>query len=133
MGRGARRERIGPGRRTMLTADLQKRLCALIRSGAYQYSAAEACGINRRTFFDWIQRGEGTSNRGQLPVYAQFVRAVREAQAVCRANAEIEVRRLDPKWWLARMHRDQPGFPGWWEGPLQQRDHPRGLSIQVHR
>jgi len=48
----------GRGRRTLLTADLQERICALIRQGTYDYSAAEACGIARNTFFEWLARGE---------------------------------------------------------------------------
>jgi hypothetical protein len=28
------------------------------------------------------------------------------------------VKKIDPKWWLSRMHRDRPGEPGWQEGPI---------------
>jgi hypothetical protein len=127
------RERRGAGRRTKLTAELQKRICAYIRAGAYDYAAAEACGINRRTFFDWMQRGEGTSQRKQSLVYVQFERAVREAHAECRVSAEVEVRRADPKWWLSRMHRDQPSAPGWTDPSLQQPQLLSGLgSIHIH-
>ena len=53
-------------------------------------------------------------------------------QAKCRVSAEIDVKRVDPKWWLAQMHRVQPGAPGWSENSLQQPEHSRGLSINVH-
>ena len=127
-------EKRGPGRRPILTDDLQQRICAFIRAGAYDYAAAEASGINRRTFFDWLQRGEGTSKRRQSPRYVQFVHAVREAQAECRVTAEIAVRRADPKWWLTRMCRDQPDLPGWTGAPstaqpLRARS---GLSVHIH-
>ena len=128
-----KRENMGAGRRTKLTAELQRRICAFIRAGAYDYAAAEACGINRRTFFDWMQRGEGTSDRKQSPAYVQFVHAVRAAQAECRVTAEIEVRHADPKWWLTRMCRDQPDLPGWTNAPptAQPLNASCGLSIHI--
>jgi hypothetical protein len=55
---------MGAGRRTKLTAELQKRICAFIRTGAYDYAAAEACGINRRTFFDWLQAVKALPDAG---------------------------------------------------------------------
>ena len=48
-----KRRKAGTGRRTILTAELQRDICAFIRAGAYDYAAAEACGISRRTFFEW--------------------------------------------------------------------------------
>src|ERR1700704_2078110 len=74
-----------------------------------------------RPFFDWLQRGEGRSERGTAPVYVKFVAAVRLAQAEARASAEITVRKMDPKWWLSRMHRDRNGTPGWTD--KQQLEH----------
>jgi hypothetical protein len=102
-----RSEKRPAGRRPLLTEELQQRICAFIRAGAYDYAAAEANGINRRTFFDWLQRSEGTSKRKQSQRYVQFAHAVRAAQAECRVTAEIEVRRADPKWWLTSMCRSR--------------------------
>jgi hypothetical protein len=78
------------GRRTLLTAELQERICALIRQGTYDYSAAEACGIARNTFFEWLARGEGRDKqrRGNRR-YAAFAGAIRRAWAEARALAEI--------------------------------------------
>ena len=66
-------------------------------------------------------RGEGRSERGSAPVYVKFVAAVRLAQAEARASAEVTVRKMDPKWWLSRMHRDRTGTPGWTD--KQQLEH----------
>jgi hypothetical protein len=101
------------GRRTVLSKELLEKICSFIRAGTYDYVAAEACGVSRRTFFNWLERGEGRSERRQSPLHVHFVRAVRQAQAECRAAAEVTVKKIDPKWWLARMHRDRSGEPGW--------------------
>jgi hypothetical protein len=102
------------GRRRLLTADLQERICAFIRQGSYDYSAAEACGISRHTFFEWLARGDGRDEkrRGDRH-YVEFARAVRCAQAEARVLAEIQIKKMDPKWWLSRMHRDRPSEPAW--------------------
>jgi hypothetical protein len=102
------------GRRSKLTQDLQQRICAFIRAGAYDYVAAEAAGISRHTFFEWIRRGEGNdAERPATPLYAQFANAIRLAKAEARETAEVTIKKIDPKWWLARMHRGQPDAPGW--------------------
>jgi hypothetical protein len=106
-------KRAGAGRRTLLTPELQTQICAFIRAGTYDYVAAEASGISRRTLFEWLERGERPSKRGRTPVYEQFALAIRRAQAEARASAEVTVKKIDPKWWLSRMHRERPEAPGW--------------------
>jgi alkanesulfonate monooxygenase SsuD/methylene tetrahydromethanopterin reductase-like flavin-dependent oxidoreductase (luciferase family) len=110
----------GRGRHSVLTAELQNKICRFIRAGTYDYVAAEASGISRHAFFDWIRRGEGRSDRPSAPIFVKFVNAVREAQAEARASAEVTVRKMDPKWWLSRMHRDKPNEPGWSDNPQVQ-------------
>ena len=111
--RTAKERKPTVGRRTLLTAELQRDICAFVRAGAYDYAAAEACGISRRAFFEWLERGERESTRGRAPVYVQFARAIRRAQAEARVSAEVTVKKVDPKWWLSRMHRERPDSPGW--------------------
>ena len=111
--RTAKERKPTVGRRTLLTAELQRDICAFVRAGAYDYAAAEACGISRRAFFEWLERGERESTRGRAPVYVQFARAIRRAQAEARVSAEVTVKKIDPKWWLSRMHRERPDAPGW--------------------
>jgi hypothetical protein len=108
-----KRRKASAGRRTLLTAELQRDICAFIRAGAYDYAAAEACGISRRTFFEWLERGERESKRARVPVFVQFACAIRRAQAEARVSAEVTVKKIDPKWWLSRMHRERPDAPGW--------------------
>jgi hypothetical protein len=113
------------GRRAILTQDLQQRICGFIRAGAYDYVAAEAAGISRHTFFEWIRRGEGNDEeRPAKPLYAQFANAIRVAKAEARATAEVTIKKIDPKWWLARMHRDLPDAPGWMPTNAKQESPP---------
>lgn len=66
-----------PGRPTKLNAKLQTTICELIARGVPSDDAAVAVGIARRTFFQWLERG----NNGE-PLYAEFQLAVDEAFAV---------------------------------------------------
>jgi hypothetical protein len=111
-----RRPKRRPGRPSLLTPELTTKICQLISAGSYDYVAAEVCGIARGTFLEWMSRGEGMDReRATDKKYAEFANAVRLARQMARAMSEIAVRKIDPKWWLARMHRDRPGEPGWTE------------------
>jgi hypothetical protein len=80
--------------------------------------AAEANGVNRFTFWEWIKRGEDThSVRPQTERYAQFAQAVRAARAEARLSAEVEVKRGEPLSWLMKgPGRHQSDAPGWTNG-----------------
>jgi hypothetical protein len=43
------------GQPTLLTPEVEARLTASIRAGAFESGAAEAAGIGRRTFVGWMQ------------------------------------------------------------------------------
>ena len=109
------------GRTTLLTPELQQRIVSYIRAGAFDWVAAEANGVDRFTFWEWIRRGEGEDrDRPQTERYAQFAQAVREARAEARLSAEVEVKRGEPLSWLMKgPGRDRPGEPGWTDRPSQ--------------
>jgi len=62
--------------------------------------------------------------RPATPLYAKFANAVRVAKAEARATAEVTIKKIDPKWWLARMHRDLPDAPGWMPTNAKQESPP---------
>lgn len=64
-------------KRSKLTPQRQKRICDAIRKGLHLDRAARLGGINPRTFYKWLERGE---NEGSGP-YFNFLQAVREAEA----------------------------------------------------
>jgi hypothetical protein len=109
------REKHAGGRETLLTPELQQRTISYIRAGAFDWVAAEANGVGRFIFWEWIKRGEDThSVRPPTEQYAQFAQAVREARAEARLSAEVEVKRGEPLSWLMKgPGRDRSGEPGW--------------------
>jgi hypothetical protein len=102
-----------------LTPEVQQKIVAFVRAGSYDWVAAEANGIDRYTFWEWIRRGEGEDrDRPQTEAYAQFAQEVREARAQARSAAEVEVRKDDPQFWLrCGPGKERPGEPGWTERP----------------
>jgi hypothetical protein len=93
------------GRATVLTDELQHKIVSFIRAGGWDWVAAEANGIDRQRFWEWIRRGEGTehTDRPQTKRYAKFAKEVREARAQSRARAEIRVQEAGPVKYLGRF------------------------------
>jgi hypothetical protein len=82
-----------------------------IRSGAYPQVAAEAAGVHRKTFLDWL--GQGEKAKAREP-YRSFARSVRQAAAMARVKAETDLREKDPRFWLKHgPGRETPEYPGW--------------------
>lgn len=96
-----------------LTSEIEEKILALIRAGAWGYAAAEAAGISARCFYEWLSRGEGRSARGSTPKLTAFARKVRQAEAEARVLAEADVYRSRPALWLSRRARSKPGREGW--------------------
>lgn len=75
-----------------------KRMLELIRMGCYDHVAAASLGITPHTFLKWLKQGA----EGYSPATRKFYLDVMEARNQARALAEIEVKKLDPKFWLTR-------------------------------
>ena len=64
-----------------LTPAVQQTITAYIRAGGYPHVAAEAAGVPRDVFDDWLRRGE--EGRPSRP-HRRFARQVRQAvEALC--------------------------------------------------
>jgi hypothetical protein len=109
------------GRRSLLTEQVTAKVVEAIKGGAFDWVAAEAAGIGRRTFYDWLARGERGDRR-----YIEFVVRVRQARAEARIRAESLVRQRDPLSWLrlgpGRERDDEPG----WTAPRKPEAHSSG-------
>lgn len=97
-------------RRSKLTPERQDRIVALIRSGNFDYIAAEASGINRATFYTWMAKGEAA----QQGMYRNFHDAVKEAQALAEvdkigiiSSAANDGTWQAAAWYLERKHPDR--------------------------
>ena len=80
--------------------------------------AAEAAGIDRKTFYRWMKRGE----QGEAP-FAELKTQVDRARARTRIGAEHRVRDEHPLAWLRLgPGRERKGRPGWTEAvePLSE-------------
>jgi len=117
-----RTRRGRPDGSVALTPEIERTILAYIGAGAFDFVAAEAAGIDARTFRDWIARGEGRHpTRSRTPKLRTFAAAVREAKAQARAAREIVVADKDPKFWLSHAARSVAGRDGWTE-PVEALD-----------
>ncbi|HZV06378.1 MAG TPA: hypothetical protein VE999_14960 [Gemmataceae bacterium] len=122
--------------RYRLTLALQEKIAAYIRAGGYAHVAAEAAGLPREVFARWLARGE----RSDAPAnYRTFARAIREAEAQARLQAELNVRKEKPLDWLkagpGKAGADNPGWtiPGKAGGAAADKmDHARVWSEVLH-
>jgi hypothetical protein len=114
-----------------LTAEVQRLICAYIRSGGFPEVAAEARGIPRRVFRRWMRFGAA-----QRPVekYRAFRQAVMEAEAEARLVAESDVRQRSPVAWLkfgpGRARKGKSGWAGTVRPLPEERPQTAGDSVQ---
>lgn len=93
-----------------LTAEVEQRILAAIRAGAYPHVAAEAAGVPRQLFRRWLRQGKRRPDR----TYGPFYRHVRQAQAQARLKAEIDARDKDVRFWLRYgPGKESADNPGW--------------------
>lgn len=95
-------------RPTKLTDELQSELCKLIQTGSYAEIAAAYVGIGESTFYDWMQRGDGTH-----PTRRSSRRFVEFAESVKRAEAAREVRNITIIAKAAQGDKDAKLKPEW--------------------
>lgn len=67
------------GRPTLLTPELQEKICRMIRRGCYIEVAAEANGIAKETLFNWFRRGRSKDPADEM--YRNFLTELNAAQA----------------------------------------------------
>lgn len=74
------------GRPSILSEELTERICKLIAAGDRPEVAAGVCGVGRRTYFEWMKRGED----GEEP-FASFRTEVLRAVDVFESSARAAV------------------------------------------
>ena len=98
------------------TPAVQNRICAFIRAGGYPQVAAQAEGIARELFDDWLRRGQC---RRSAPEYRDFVQAVFQATAQARLKAETAVFADAPLNWLKFGPGKQTTIDPGWTNPVK--------------
>jgi hypothetical protein len=96
------------------TLEVQEKVTQYVRAGGFAWVAAEAAGVPKATFDDWMRRGAESARQP----YRGFRDAVLQARAQSRLKAEMETRAKFPRDWL-RMGpgRERPSWPGWSQPP----------------
>ena len=97
--------------RRALTPDLEQQILNFIAAGGFPHVAAEAAGVPKAVFDNWMERGGRPESRQP---YRAFADRVNQTAARARLKAEIEAREKDPRFWL--MHgpgREMADSPGW--------------------
>lgn len=92
-------------------------ILSYVRSGTYDFVAAEAHGVDREVWAEWMERGI-RGEEGFIDLYAQ----VAQASAQARALSEIDIRSNNPLAWLRfgpPRHRTRGGA-GWGEEKLNK-------------
>ncbi len=97
--------------RYVLTAPLVHQIAAYVRAGGFPHVAAEAAGVPREVFADWLRRGR----EGRGPALCRdLYRQVMEAHAQARLTAEVAALSDRPMDWLkSGPGRETTGAPGW--------------------
>lgn len=99
------------GRNTKLTPEVTRIICDAIRNGAFDYVAAQAAGISRVTFINWMNAAQEPDAD---PATVEFFNNVQAARADARQDAENRVYKEQPFNWLRYgPGRERPGEPGW--------------------
>ncbi len=105
-----------------MTPDMPRQAYELAILGIPRCHIADKLGVGRRTFYDWIAKGDAILD-GEMdpprdagnhpPDYAAFARALRmaEADAVIASASAIRTEKGSPghQWWLERTHPNEFG------------------------
>jgi hypothetical protein len=74
------------GRLTKLTPQVSASIVRAVAAGVPVVAAAALTGIAKSTVLQWLQRGEGCSDRRSQPIYVAFVDAITRAKAIDEAR-----------------------------------------------
>ena len=102
------------GRKSKLTPELTERICDFIRKGNYISTACQIVGIHKATYYNWLEQGETDIEAGIDSMYADFVKAVKKAEADAEEELVKMVRNAAPKNWIAGMTLLERRHPDRW-------------------
>jgi transposase len=118
------------GRRSKLTPELQEKLCGLVRGGNYYSVAAQACGICRRTLYEWIQRGEAATKK--TDPYLHFLHALKKADAEAEAQDVLIIKSASKRsWQAAAWLLERKRFERWARRDRLEHSGPGGEAIKT--
>ena len=98
------------GRPTKLNDDVRDKIVSLVRAGNYPEVAAQAAGIDRATYYRWMEKGENSDG-----IYSDFRDAIKEAQATAESHAVTIIRKasMDGTWQAAAWFLERSKAERW--------------------
>jgi len=108
--------------KTKLTPEIQEKIIGYIKAGNYIVIACKAVGINKLTYYRWVQRGAKAlqleKEGGKVPesekIYCNFCNSVRQAHAIGELEIFSEIRSQVKKDWHAGMEILARKYPQRW-------------------
>lgn len=112
-GNGTRKRAPLPrGRHSLLTEEVEKKICDAVRAGVYLSTAAQYAGVGYSTLMLWMQKGrECTTRKGKDARYREFLEKVEEAAAQSEVAAQLQWRAAWSKDWKSAERWLQSRFP----------------------
>jgi hypothetical protein len=104
--------------RYALTPEVARLIVSYVRAGGYPHVAAEAAGVPREVFEEWLRRGE---ERGGRPPFREFRRDLLQAHAQARLKAEVAALEDRPLDWLKFGPGKETAAAGGWTGLARPR------------
>lgn len=102
------------GRPTKLTEDIRDKLVQLVETGNYAEVAAEAIGIGKTTFYQWLKRGRKDEEVGRRTRYREFANAIANARAKAQARHVAILSLAAERDWRAAAHYLERTDPNRW-------------------
>ena len=86
---------VNTGRKTKLTAGLERKIVKYVKAGNYIKTVCQAVGVEESTFYRWLQRAE----KGEEP-FASFASRLYRAKNIAEIALVIKIRKAasDPKY-----------------------------------
>jgi hypothetical protein len=113
-------------RPTKLTAQLEEQIVRAIRAGSFPEVAARYAGVDRSTYYRWMERGDPEGTRSADRPHRRFRRAVEQAQAADEVRDTTLVGKAAERDWRAaawrfeRRHRARWGRQAGEEGEVPE-------------
>jgi transposase len=119
------------GRPTKLTPEVQDKIVAALRAGNYQETAAMYAGVEARTFYRWMVRGESDGVEDES--YRQFRHAVEKAKADAEVRdiALIDKAAHDGSWQAAAWKLERKFPQKWGRVNRTEISGPEGKPVEV--
>lgn len=102
------------GRPTKLTPELTDQICRVIEAGNYIETAARYCGVDKRSLFAWMQRGNEQKAKRRRGIHRDFLHAVEKALAAAEARSVARIVKAGENQWQAEAWRLERKHPKRW-------------------